>query len=51
MSKQKSSKIKFGACLIKEPDLVAECINKMINSCKIPVTAKTRIGYDNVEKL
>ena len=35
--------------LIKEPDLVAECINKMVNSCKIPVTAKTRIGFDNTE--
>ena len=42
-------KNKFGACLIKEPDLVSECINEMVNSCKIPVTAKTRIGYDDVE--
>jgi len=40
---------KFGACLMKEPNLVSECINKMINSCKIPVTAKTRIGFDDVE--
>tara|TARA_B110001454_G_scaffold204974_1_gene214187 strand:- start:44 stop:730 length:687 start_codon:yes stop_codon:yes gene_type:complete len=39
----------FGACLMKEPDLVSECINEMINSCKIPVTAKTRIGFDNIE--
>ena len=46
---KKVQKNKFGACLIKEPDLVSECINEMINSCKIPVTAKTRIGYDNVE--
>ena len=46
---KKVQKNKFGACLIKEPDLVAECINHMINSCKIPVTAKTRIGYDNIE--
>ena len=46
---KKVQKNKFGACLIKEPDLVAECINKMIASCKIPVTAKTRIGFDNVE--
>ena len=42
-------KNKFGACLIKEPDLVAQCINKMINSCKIPITAKTRIGFDDTE--
>jgi tRNA-dihydrouridine synthase A len=40
---------KFGACLMKEPDLVSECISKMVNSCKIPVTAKTRIGFDDVE--
>ncbi len=46
---KKVQKNKFGACLIKEPDLVAECINKMINSCKIPVTAKTRIGFDKIE--
>ena len=30
-------------------DLVAECIGKMVNSCKIPVTAKTRIGFDQTE--
>ena len=46
---KKVQKNKFGACLIKEPDLVAECINKMINSCNIPVTAKTRIGFDDTE--
>jgi tRNA-dihydrouridine synthase A len=34
---------------MKEPDLVAECINKMVNSCNIPVTAKTRIGFDDIE--
>ena len=34
---------------MKEPDLVAECINEMINSCRIPVTAKTRIGFDDTE--
>ena len=47
---KKVQKNKFGACLMKEPDLVAECINKMINSCNIPVTAKTRIGFDNIEE-
>ncbi len=46
---KKVQKNKFGACLMKEPDLVAECISAMVNSCKIPVTAKTRIGFDNVE--
>ena len=39
----------FGACLMKEPNLVSECINEMVNSCKIPVTAKTRIGFDDTE--
>ena len=46
---KKVQKNKFGACLMKEPDLVAECINEMINSCSIPVTAKTRIGFDDIE--
>ncbi len=46
---KKVQKNKFGACLIKEPDLVAECLNKMISSCKIPITAKTRIGFDDIE--
>jgi tRNA-dihydrouridine synthase A len=46
---KKVQKNKFGACLMKEPDLVSECVNSMINSCKIPVTAKTRIGFDNTE--
>jgi tRNA-dihydrouridine synthase A len=46
---KKVQKNKFGACLMKEPDLVSECINEMVNSCKIPVTAKTRIGFDDIE--
>ena len=46
---KKVQKNMFGACLMKEPDLVADCINSMVNSCKIPVTAKTRIGFDNTE--
>jgi len=46
---KKVQKNKFGACLMKEPELVAECIHAMVNACKIPVTAKTRIGFDDVE--
>jgi len=46
---KKVQKNMFGACLMKEPDLVAECINSMVNVCKIPVTAKTRIGFDDTE--
>ena len=40
---------KFGACLIKEPNLVADCLNEMQSKIKLPVTVKTRIGYDDVE--
>jgi len=47
---KKVQKNMFGACLMKEPDLVAECINSMVNACKIPVTAKTRIGFDDTEE-
>ena len=46
---KKGQKNMFGACLMKEPDLVSDCINEMVNSCKIPVTAKTRIGVDDIE--
>ena len=46
---KKVQKNMFGACLMKEPNLVSECINEMINSCSIPVTAKTRIGFDDTE--
>jgi tRNA-dihydrouridine synthase A len=46
---KKVQKNMFGACLMKEPNLVSECINEMINSCTIPVTAKTRIGFDDTE--
>ena len=46
---KKVQKNKFGACLIKEPNLVADCLNEMKNSTSLPVTVKTRIGYDEVE--
>ena len=46
---KKVQKNKFGACLMKEPELVSECVNEMVNSCKIPVSIKTRIGFDNIE--
>ena len=47
---KKVQKNMFGACLMKEPDLVTECIDSMVNACKIPVTAKTRIGFDETEE-
>ena len=40
---------KFGACLMKEPDLVAECAHKIISKVNIPVTIKTRLGVDNFD--
>jgi len=46
---KKVQKNKFGACLIKEPNLVADCLSKMISVTNLPVTVKTRIGYDQVE--
>jgi tRNA-dihydrouridine synthase A len=46
---KKVEKNKFGACLMKEPNLVADCLSKMQSVTKLPVTIKTRIGYDNVE--
>ncbi len=46
---KKVQKNSFGACLMKEPDLVADCLNEMVSACNIPVTAKTRIGVDDIE--
>ena len=46
---KKVQKNKFGACLMQEPDLVAKCIEAMANASKLPVTIKTRIGYNDVE--
>ncbi len=37
---------KFGACLMAEPELVAEGISRMSQDVNIPVTVKTRIGID-----
>ncbi len=39
----------FGACLMKTPDLVADCIAAMADVVDIPVTLKTRIGLDDNE--
>ena len=46
---KKVQKNKFGACLMQEPDLVAKCIESMSKATKLPVTIKTRIGYNEVE--
>jgi tRNA-dihydrouridine synthase A len=37
---------RFGACLMAEPDLVAECVAAMGQAVSIPVTVKSRIGID-----
>ena len=37
---------RFGACLMQEPDLVAECVAAMRAASPVPVTVKTRIGVD-----
>ncbi len=36
----------FGACLMREPTLVAECVQAMKQAVAIPVTVKCRIGVD-----
>jgi tRNA-dihydrouridine synthase A len=39
----------FGACLMAEPRLVADCVKAMVDSVQVPVTVKHRIGIDKVE--
>jgi tRNA-dihydrouridine synthase A len=39
----------FGACLMKEPDLVASCVESMIDASDMPVSVKSRIGIDDME--
>jgi tRNA-dihydrouridine synthase A len=40
---------RFGACLMREPDLVADCIAAMAAAVDIPVSVKCRIGVDEQE--
>ena len=46
---KKVQKNKFGACLMQEPKLVARCIESMAKATKLPITIKTRIGYNDIE--
>ncbi|WP_144574230.1 tRNA dihydrouridine(20/20a) synthase DusA [Agrobacterium sp. DE0009] len=39
----------FGACLMREPDLVAKCVSAMKAVAEVPVTVKCRIGVDDHE--
>jgi tRNA-dihydrouridine synthase A len=40
---------RFGACLMAEPALVAECVAAMEDAVSVPVTVKTRIGIDDMD--
>jgi tRNA-dihydrouridine synthase A len=39
----------FGACLMAEPQLVADCVKAMVDVADVPVTVKHRIGIDKAE--
>jgi len=39
----------FGACLMAEPRLVADCVKAMVDAVAVPVTVKHRIGIDKTE--
>ncbi len=39
----------FGACLMTEPHLVADCVKAMVDVVDVPVTVKHRIGIDKTE--
>ena len=41
---------RFGACLMAEPQLVADCVAAMRSAVKIPVTVKSRIGIDDQDE-
>ncbi|PHS73500.1 MAG: tRNA dihydrouridine(20/20a) synthase DusA [Cycloclasticus sp.] len=40
---------RFGACLMSEPALVAECVSAMLEKVSIPITIKTRTGIDDFD--
>jgi tRNA-dihydrouridine synthase A len=40
---------RFGACLIAEPALVADCVATMRRTVRVPVTVKTRLGVDDCD--
>jgi tRNA-dihydrouridine synthase A len=40
---------RFGACLMAEPQLVAECVAAMKSEVNIPITVKTRLGIDELD--
>jgi tRNA-dihydrouridine synthase A len=40
---------RFGACLMREPDLVAECVSAMCAATRLPVSVKCRLGVDDAD--
>jgi len=40
---------RFGACLMTEPEIVAECVHAMKSASSMPVTVKHRIGVDDTD--
>jgi tRNA-dihydrouridine synthase A len=40
---------RFGACLMREPSLVAQCVGAMKTSTRLPVTVKCRLGVDDAD--
>jgi tRNA-dihydrouridine synthase A len=40
----------FGACLMAEPQLVADCVKTMQDAVSVPVTVKHRLGIDSIEE-
>ncbi len=40
---------RFGACLMREPALVAECVSAMRAAVSVPITVKCRIGVDDMD--
>lgn len=41
---------RFGACLMREPALVADCVKAMRDAVSVPVTVKCRIGVDDQDE-
>ena len=39
----------FGACLMAEPKLVADCVKAMLDAVSLPLSVKTRTGIDKTE--
>ena len=46
----KVQKGKFGAILMKEPEIVSKCVYAMKKSVDIPITVKCRIGVDDMDE-